>query len=156
MRTFANWMIAMFMILYWGFRVVVAYQASVYADFFVQPINLTVEIVLLFVTVICIVLVFKRKLIGGIIYFLSYLAYFGTDLFKQILPAFQGASAEIPNYIGAFTSFLGIILAFAVLVDLAVDKGRKPKDKKTDWFYANEQYDRQLDDRADRNNYKTL
>ena len=62
MRTFANWMIAMFMILYWGFRVVVAYQASVYAEFFVQPINLTVEIVLLFVTVICIVLVFKRKL----------------------------------------------------------------------------------------------
>ncbi len=156
MRTFANWMIAMFMILYWGFRVVVAYQASVYAEFFVQPINLTVEIVLLFVTVICIVLVFKRKLIGGIIYFLSYLAYFGTDLFKQILPAFQGASAEIPNYMGAFTSFLGIILAFAVLVDLAVDKGRKPKDKKTDWFYANEQYDRQLDDRADKNNYRTL
>ena len=156
MRTFANWMIAMFMILYWGFRVVVAYQASVYGEFFVQPINLTVEIVLLFVTVICIVLVFKRKLIGGIIYFLSYLAYFGTDLFKQILPAFQGASAEIPNYMGAFTSFLGIILAFAVLVDLAVDKGRKQKDKKTDWFYANEQYDRQLDDRADKNNYRTL
>ena len=51
---------------------------------------------------------------------------------------------------------LGIILAFAVLVDLAVDKGRKPKDKKTDWFYANEQYDRQLDDRADKNNYRTL
>ena len=45
MRTFANWMIAMFMIMYWAFRVVVAYQASVYADFFVQPINLTVEII---------------------------------------------------------------------------------------------------------------
>ena len=156
MRTFANWMIAMFMILYWIFRVVVAYMAANYSEFFVQPINLTIEIILLFVTVICIALVFKRKLIGGIIYFLSYLAYFGTDLFKQILPAFQGASAEIPNYMGAFTSFLGIILAFAVLVDLAVDKGRKPKDKKTDWFYANEQYDRQLDDRADKNNYRTL
>ena len=52
MRTFANWMIAMFMILYWGFRVVVAYQASVYAEFFVQPINLTVEIVLLFVAIV--------------------------------------------------------------------------------------------------------
>ncbi len=155
MRTFANWMIAMFMILYWGFRVVVAYMAANYSEFFVQPINLTVEIILLFVTVICIVLVFKRQIIGAIIYFLSYLAYFGLDLFNAILPVFSGGTLEA-DYMTAFTSFLGIILAFAVLVDLSIDKGRKPKDKKTDWFYTNKDYDRQFDDRADRNNYKTL
>ena len=155
MRTFANWMIAMFMIMYWGFRVVVAYQAANYADFFVKPINLTIEIILLFVTVVCIVLVFKRKLIGGIIYFLSYLAYFGTDLIQTVIPVFSGEAVEL-EAMSAFTSFLGIILAFAVLLDLAVDKGRKPKDKKTDWFYTNKEYDRQFDDRADRNNYKTL
>ena len=95
-------------------------------------------------------------MIGAIIYFLSYLAYFGTDLINQIMPVFTGGQAEITNYMGAFTSFLGIVLAFAVLVDLSIDKGRKPKDKKTDWFYTNEQYDRQLDDRADKNNYRTL
>ena len=156
MRTFANWMIAMFMIKYWGFRVVVAYQASVYAEFFVQPINLTVEIILLFVTVVCIVLVFKRKLIGGIIYFLSYLAYYGTDLINQVIPIFTSGQAEISSPMGAFTSFLGIILAFAVLLALAVDKGREPEDKKTDWFYTNKKYGRQLDDRADKNNYRTL
>ena len=155
MRTFANWMIAMFMILYWGFRVVVAYMAANYSEFFVQPINLTVEIILLFVTVICIILVFKRQIIGAIIYFLSYLAYFGLDLFNAILPVFSGGTLEA-DYMTAFTSFLGIILAFAVLVDLSIDKGRKPKDKKTDWFYTNKDYDRQFDDRADRNNYKTL
>lgn len=155
MRTFANWMVAMFMIMYWGFRVVVAYQAANYAEFFVQPINLTVEIILLFVTVVCIILVFKRKLIGGIIYFLSYLAYFGTDLFKAIMPVFSGEDVSV-DYMSAFTSFLAIVLAFAVLLDLAVDKGRKPKDKKTDWFYTNKEYDRQFDDRADRNNYRTL
>lgn len=155
MRTFANWMIAMFMILYWGFRVVVAYMAANYSEFFVQPINLTVEIILLFVTVICIVLVFKRQIIGAIIYFLSYLAYFGLDLFNAILPVFSGGTLDA-DYMTAFTSFLGIILAFAVLVDLSIDKGRKPKDKKTDWFYTNKEYDRQFDDRADRNNYKTL
>ena len=155
MRTFANWMIAMFMIMYWGFRVVVAYQAANYADFFVKPINLTVEIILLFVTVVCIVLVFKRKLIGGIIYFLSYLAYFGTDLIQTVIPVFSGEAVEL-EAMSAFTSFLGIILAFAVLLDLAVDKGRKPKDKKTDWFYTNKDYDREYDDRADRNNYRTL
>ena len=155
MRTFANWMIAMFMIMYWGFRVIVAYQAANYADFFVKPINLTVEIILLFVTVVCIVLVFKRKLIGGIIYFLSYLAYFGTDLIQTVIPVFSGEAVEL-EAMSAFTSFLGIILAFAVLLDLAVDKGRKPKDKKTDWFYTNKDYDRDYDDRADRNNYRTL
>lgn len=156
MRTFANWMIAMFMILYWIFRVVVAYMAANYSEFFVQPINLTIEIILLFVTVICIALVFKRKLIGGIIYFLSYFAYFGVDLFKSVMPIFQGEEAQITNIMGAFTSLIAIILAFAVLMDLVVDKGRKPKDKKTDWFYTNKDYDRQFDDRADRNNYKTL
>ena len=90
MKTFGNWMIVMFMIMYWAFRVLVAYEAAIYADFVVAPINLTVEIILLFVTLICIVLVFKRKIIGGIIYFLSYLAYFGMDLFNSVLPMLQG------------------------------------------------------------------
>ena len=155
MRTFANWMVAMFMIMYWGFRVVVAYMAANYSEFFIQPINLTVEIILLFVTVVCIVLVFKRKLIGGIIYFLSYLAYFGIDLFNAVMPVFNGGDLGA-DYMTAFTSFLGILLAFCVLLDLSVDKGRKPKDKKTDWFYTNKDYDRKLDDRADKNNYRTL
>jgi len=41
---------------------------------------------------------------------------------------------------------------------LLLDKGRKanPKDKKTDWFYNNEQFDRKLDERSDKNNYRTL
>ena len=39
-----------------------------------------------------------------------------------------------------------------------LDKNRKlnPKDKKTDWFYQNEEFDRKLDDRADKNNYRTM
>ena len=42
--------------------------------------------------------------------------------------------------------------------DLLLDKNRKenPKDKKTDWFYKNEEFDRKLDDRADKNNYRTM
>lgn len=156
MRTFANWMIAIFMIMYWGFRIVVAYMASNYSEFFVQPINLTVEIILLFITVICVVLVFKRNIIGGIIYFISYFAYFGMDLIKCVIPVFKGEVAGVSDYMGAFTSLIAIVLAFAVLIDLTVDKGRKPKDKKTDWFYTNKDYERELDERADKNNYRTL
>lgn len=156
MRSFTNWMIAMFMIMYWIFRVVVAYMASNYTNFVVQPINITIEIILLFITLICIVLVFKRNIVGGIIYFITYFGYFGIDLFRSIMPVFVGETAEVSNYMTAFTSFIAIILAFIVLLDLSVDKGRKPKDKKTDWFYANKDYDRELDERADKNNYKTL
>ena len=156
MRTFANWMIAMFMIMYWGFRVAVAYMAANYIEFIVEPINLTVEIILLFITVVCMVLVFKRNMLGGIIYFISYFGYFGMDLFKSIVPVFKGETVEVNNYMTAFTSLIAIILAFVVLIDLAIDKGRKPKDKKTDWFYTNEEYDRKLDERVDKNNYRTL
>lgn len=156
MRTFSNWMIAMLMIMYWGFRVVVTYMAANYMEFIVEPINLNVEIILLFITVICIVLVFKRNLLGGIIYIVSYFGYFGIDLFKSIMPVFIGETVTVNNYMTAFTSLIALILAFVVLIDLAVDKGRKPKDKKTDWYYANEEYDRKLDERADKNNYRTL
>jgi len=43
-----------------------------------------------------------------------------------------------------------------VLFDLLFDKNRKehPVDKKTDWFYKNENFDRKLDERADKNHYK--
>jgi hypothetical protein len=55
-------------------------------------------------------------------------------------------------------SLIGMIIPIAVLLDLLLDKNRKnnPKDKKTDWFYQNEEYDRKMDDRADKNNYRTL
>ena len=49
-------------------------------------------------------------------------------------------------------------LALAALFDVLLDKNRKahPTDKKTDWFYKNKDYDRKLDDRADKNNYRTM
>ena len=41
-------------------------------------------------------------------------------------------------------------------IKVLLDKNRKahPVDKKTDWFYKNEKFDRQFDERADRNEYK--
>ena len=62
------------------------------------------------------------------------------------------------TYFNAFVSLVGMIIPIAVLLDLLLDKGRKahPVDKKTDWFYKNKQFDRELDERADKNNYRTL
>ena len=41
-------------------------------------------------------------------------------------------------------------------LNVLLDKNRKahPVDKKTVWFYKNEQYDRKFDERADRNQYR--
>ena len=130
----------------------------------IVPINETLEIILLFVTLVCIILVVKRKLVGALIYLLIYGLYFGTDVFNGISMIISNNSSAnastLPatSFMNLFVSFIGVILPIAVLLDMLVDKGRKnhPKDKKTDWFYTNEQFDRKLDDRADKNNYRTL
>lgn len=112
----------------------------------------TIEIILLFFTLFTLILIFKRKLLGGILYFSSYLLYFGTDLYNNIVN-------ETDDYMTIIMSVLGIILAIAVLVDLLVNKNREINrrgDKKTDWYYKNEEYDRKLDERADKNNYRIM
>ncbi len=165
MKNFSTWLLACFMVMFWAFRVIVTLMAQLNQDFGgIVPINETLEIILLFVTLVCIILVVKRKLVGALIYLLIYGLYFGTDVFNGISMMISNSSSEsasiLPatSFMNLFVSFIGVILPIAVLLDMLVDKGRKnhPKDKKTDWFYTNEQFDRKLDDRADKNNYRTL
>ncbi len=165
MKNFSTWLLACFMVMFWAFRVVVTLMAQLNQDFGgIVPINETLEIILLFVTLVCIILVVKRKLVGALIYLLIYGLYFGTDVFNGISMIISNNSSAnastLPatSFMNLFVSFIGVILPIAVLLDMLVDKGRKnhPKDKKTDWFYTNEQFDRKLDDRADKNNYRTL
>ena len=105
-------------------------------------------------------LVVKRKIIGGLLYLLSYGMYFGIDLVnnaQNLLTAME-TQTDVNTYINLFMSLIGMIIPIAVMLDLLMDKGRRnhPKDKKTDWFYDNEEFDRKMDDRADKNNYRTL
>ena len=73
---------------------------------------------------------------------------------------FEDMTQEITmgTSLSMLVSLIGVALPLAVLIDLLLDKQRKanPKDKKTDWFYKNEKFDRELDERADKNNYRTL
>lgn len=160
MKNFSTWLLACFMVMFWAFRAVVTLMAELHQDFGgIVPLNKTLEIILLFVVLVCIVLVVKRKMVGALIYLLSYGMYFGTDILKNISTIIE-AEGQLPAtiFMNLFVSFIGIILPVAVLLDMLVDRNRKnnPKDKKTDWFYKNEKFDRQLDDRADKNNYRTL
>ena len=160
MRNFSTWLLVMFAVMFWGFRVVVALMAQLSQDFGgIAPLNLTLEIVLLFVALICFILIVKRKMVGALLYLLTYGIYFGTDLFNRLTIMMEATDKVAPeNMMNAVFAFIGIILPIAILLDLLADKNRKanPKDKKTDWFFKNEKFDRKLDERADKNNYRTL
>ena len=91
-------------------------------------------------------------------YLLAYGMYFGTnvvDNIQNIMGAMNG-TIDITQYLNLFMSIIGVILQVAVMLDMLWDRERKenPKDKKTDWFYRNEKFDRQMDERADKNNYR--
>ena len=50
---------------------------------------------------------------------------------------------------------IGIIIPLLTFFDILLNKHRTAGKnvKKEDWFYANEEYDRKFDERADRNQY---
>ena len=163
MKNFSTWMLVMFMAMFWAFRIVVAITYELGIDFGgMQPFNQAMEIILLFVVLACMLLIIKRKIVGALIYLLAYGMYFGTSLITGITTLITASSdISISNagmYLNTFVSLIGIAIPVSLLFDLLLDKNRKanPKDKKTDWFYQNEQFDRQMDDRADKNNYRTL
>ena len=158
MKNFSTWMIVMLAILFWIFRVVVAVTASMAFEFMATPMDLNVEVLLLFVTLISFILIIKRKVLGAILYLVTYGVYFGVDLFSTLPLLIEGTTLNLTQYTNLFFSLVGMILPIAVLFDMLLDKNRlnHPKDKKTDWFYTNKDYDRQLDERADKNNYRTL
>lgn len=155
MKNFSTWMLVIFMMMFWLFRLVVAFTSQLGMDFGgIAPINQTMEIALLFIVLVCMILIVKRKIIGALIYLLAYGMYFGTDLINGMMALSDQAS--IGSYANMLIALIGIIIPVAILFDLLLDKNRKTnaKDGKTDWFYQNEKFDRKMDERADKNNYK--
>ena len=61
------------------------------------------------------------------------------------------------NFMNALVIFIGILIPLLLFFDILLNKDRTAgrKDKKTDWFYTNKDYDREFDERADRNQYRT-
>lgn len=158
MKSVGSYLLVFFMVMFWLFRIIVAFTATMGLNFAFEPLNQNIEIILLFVTMLCLILIVKRKLIGAIIYLIGYGMYFGVDIYNIVTKIMNGASIEITQYASILISFIGIILPIFILFELLLDKNRKahPVDKKTDWFYANEQFDRKMDERADKNNYRTM
>ena len=148
--------ITTFAIFFWITRVVVTLMCSMEIDFPIVPINMSVEIVLLFVTFICVILVAKRKMFGAVVYLIVQCAYFGVDAYKAIQSIIE-EQADMSNCLTLFFSVLGVIIPIMAILNIGLDTGKKGsmlRDKKTDWFYGTTDYERQKDDRADQNQYK--
>ena len=157
MTSLFSYLITMFGGLFWILRIVVAITYSMDIDFPIEPLDFNIEIILLFVTLFCIILIIKRNLIGALIYFITYGLYFGTDLYNNFVNI-SNNQIGVTDYLSIFISLVGVIISFLTFLDIGLNKNRTgtPRDKKTDWFYKNKDYDRKLDERADKNNYRTM
>ena len=159
MKSLSSWLLVAFMVMFWLFRIFAVIMTEFTGSFAgMEPLNVQLEIALIFITLLCVLLVVKRKLFGGLIYLVSYALYFGVFIFNNIAILLQGQMLQLNNFMALFISIIGMIIPLAVTIDLLVDRNRMkhPVDEKTDWFFKNEQYDRKYDERADRNNYRTM
>jgi hypothetical protein len=154
MRSLMNWMIAFFMGAFLIFRTVVSLMAARGEEFFVKPLDQNVEVVLLFVALACMIIVFKRLKLGGILYLVAYLGYFGADILNHIQPIIDGEPLAPGIPMQLFCSALGCVLAVIVMIDLLTDHVKRSDDTKTSWFYNNADLDRKHDEREDTHNYK--
>lgn len=157
MQKFSTWMVLSIDVIFWLLRIVAAYTYSMGMDFMIKPIDLNMEIIMIFVALLSFILIAKRKFLGSVIYMIGYFGYFGVELFKNMQQMLT-VGGMINDYISVFFSLIGVALPLFTFFDLLLDKNRQlhPTDKKTDWFYKNNKYDMQKDEREDKNNYRTL
>ena len=157
MKNFSSWLIAMFAFMFWGVRLVGTTFYSLGNEFMFVPSNMTIEIVLLFITFICICFIIKRKLLAALIYLVAHFIYYGPSFLEHFMELIN-KTLPMDMYMSTLFELFALGLALAALFDVLLDKNRKahPTDKKTDWFYKNSDYDRKLDERADKNNYRTM
>ena len=161
MANFSTWLLAIFMVMFWLFRAIVALCTQFSIDLLgIVAYNLNWEIIISFLVLVCILLVAKRNLIGALLYLGLYGVYFGEHFITNIIPLAQG---QLPFTVDVSMNLIfdlvAVVLAIFVLLDILVDKSRKanPIDKKTDWYFKNEKYDEELkarDQREDKNEYK--
>ena len=155
--TIISYMLTVFGVILWIFRAVVCVLFTNEIDFIIQPLNLTFEIILLFATIPCIVLVFKRNIIGAACYMAIYVSYFGTAIYNTMNSIVSTDGMNVGGSIDLLVSIIGIIIPVLTFFDILLNKNRKSiigKNSSTDWYYKNKDYDRKFDERADKNQYK--
>lgn len=155
MKSFANYLITFFLILFFVFRLVVVYLTTANIDFLIISNNIDNEIIFLFIMFFSIVLIIKNKVLGSIVLFVSTIWCYGGTVYTFFANNLVTSQDIVLQFLSAF---VGIFLSFMSLVILILQKKQEinPVNKKTDFFYKNENYDRKIDERADKNNYRTM
>ena len=160
MKSLASWLIVMFMAMFWMFRVALTLAVQFGSDFagFIV-FNEAGEILLLFLSLLCFVLIIRRIIWGGIIYTVGYGLYFGSYFINNFFPMLSSGEPMDPIVLeNVFVAALGIVLGLVSILNMAYEKTKAKHftDNKTDWYFDNEKYDREMDERADKNQYRTL
>ena len=146
-----SYMVNMFAIMFWIFRVYVALMISGGSEIPFTTPGIEMEIAVIFITLISIFMIFRRNLIFASIYLGTYFAFFTYGIALM-----NGNISTNTQLLNAMLMILGILIALLNFLDVMFNKNRKgsTKDNKTDWFYATDKYEREFDERADRNQYK--
>jgi hypothetical protein len=155
MTTLFSYLLTFLGVIFWGFRAVITVLYELKVDCFATPLNLNMEIVVLFATLPCLLLVFKRNIIGAAGYFGIYGAYFGTALYDAFMNV-KDVGYTVMNVSDILLLIAGVLIPFLTFIDILLNKhrGNFGADSHTKWFYSNEKYDRKFDERADRNQYR--
>ena len=157
---FSTILILIFMIMFWLFRAIVAVCTQYSIDIIgIFAYNLTLEISISFIIIICIVLVAKRKIIGALAYTLIYGIYFGEHFFNEFIKLINGQTLSIEMTSNLVCDLCAILLALFCLMDSIVLRVRNKdsKHKTTEWYFEKNEYDKELekrDKRDDKNQYK--
>ena len=146
-----SYMVNMFAIMFWLFRVYVALMISGGSEIPFTTPGIEMEIAVIFITLISIFMICRRNLIFASIYLGTYFAFFTYGIALM-----NGNISTNTQLLNAMLMILGILIALLNFLDVMFNKNRKgsTKDNKTDWFYATDKYEREFDERADRNQYK--
>ena len=158
MKNVTSWLLVFFMGMFWMFRIAVTLSAQFGDDFggFIVFDN-TYEIVLLFLTLLCFMLIMKRVIWGGILYLVANCIYFGGYIVNNLFPALSNEGGiDMAILQNSVVGALGIAIALCIVIDIAVQKvtAKHFTDNKTDWYFDNDKYNRKFDERADRNEYR--
>ena len=71
---------------------------------------------------------------------------------------FMSGSSSLIIGLNIIVDLLALFLALMIFIDSVIRKTKNTdkKSRKTDWYFKEEKYDKEVDDRIDKNHYKFL
>ena len=61
MKNLFSWLVSIFIVMFWIFRVIITYMFAMGFEYAIKPFDLNTEVILLFITFIAILLIFRRN-----------------------------------------------------------------------------------------------